>query len=200
MYCSLTACALLIAMKYLPWCFFAVSIIPSGRRRGQAAVCFQFPRCLLYTSRNDARGVGQNPLVAVSDCIDGAYEMLNANAPFFTQRLTEKTGFDCTNGNDANLFTDGDGKTYISVCNFGGIYAYEIDLPSCQLQGEPIRIVEPSLDGWDTKNEGDVYKRQVILVTHDMDIARRADVVITLENGEIVSIDPIAPIVSGSTD
>ena len=40
----------------------------------------------------------------------------------------------------------------------------------------------------------------VILVTHDMDIARRADVVITLENGEIVSIDPIAPIVSGSTD
>ena len=53
-----------------------------------------------------------------------------------------------------------DGKTYISVCNFGGIYAYEIDLPSCQLQGEPIRIVEPSLDGWDTKNEGQFVIRR----------------------------------------
>lgn len=35
-----------------------------------------------------------------------------------------------------------------------GIFAYEIEFPSCRLIGDVIDMVHPFADGWDTKIEG----------------------------------------------
>lgn len=109
---------------------------------------------LTVNCRNDDIGVGQNPLIAVSDNIEGGYEILNRDEPFFTKEK-QKCGV-CVgdHGNDANLFTDDDGKTYISTCCFEGIHLCEIDLDSAKLIGEETLVIEPSPTQWDAKNEG----------------------------------------------
>jgi len=109
---------------------------------------------LTVNCRNDERGIGQNPLLAVSDRIGGGYQLLNAAAPFFTQKKYDEGLCPCINGNDANLFTDVDGKTYLSVCSGKGIYCFEIDLDTATLLGDAVTLVEASENGWDTKNEG----------------------------------------------
>ena len=109
---------------------------------------------LTVNCRNDALGIGQNPLLAVSDRIDGDYVLLNADRPLFTKEKCERGEVAIPDGNDANLFTDVDGKTYITVCSWDGIFLYEIDLKTATLIGEPTLVVPPSSDGWDTKNEG----------------------------------------------
>lgn len=109
---------------------------------------------LTVNCRNEDLGIGQNPVIAVSDKIDGEYTVLNPDKPLFTESMSDALHSKDVHGNDANLFTDDDGKTYISFCNFGGIWAYEIELDSCTLIGEPILLVEHSKEGWDTKNEG----------------------------------------------
>ncbi|MBE6719786.1 MAG: hypothetical protein E7571_03890 [Ruminococcaceae bacterium] len=109
---------------------------------------------LTVNCRNDELGVGQNPLLAVSDRIDGDYTLINADNPLFTKQKCDCGKVIIPDGNDANLFTDSDGKTYITVCSFDGIFLYEIDLDTATLIGKPTLVVAPSEDGWDTKNEG----------------------------------------------
>ncbi len=109
---------------------------------------------LTVNCRNDELDIGQNPLIAVSDEIDGEYTVLNADKPIFSNEDYEKGLYPCPNGNDANLFTDSDGKTYITTCWGNGIFLYEINLDSITLVGEPVVVVEASQNGWDTKNEG----------------------------------------------
>ena len=116
---------------------------------------------LTVNCRNDKLGIGQNPLIAISDRIDGNYTLLNADEPFFTKENYEKGLYPCVDGNDANLFTDDDGKTYITTCSGKGIYLYEIDLQKMKLTGKPVVVVEASENGWDTKNEGQfIMKRE----------------------------------------
>lgn len=109
---------------------------------------------LTVNCRNADLGVGQNPLVAVSDSIDGEYRLLNAAEPFFTPEKWERGEVAVPDGNDANLFTDDDGRTYLAVCSEIGVVLYEIDLAAARLVGEPTLVVPPSDGGWDTKNEG----------------------------------------------
>ena len=109
---------------------------------------------LTVNCRNDELGIGQNPLIAVSDKIDGEYALLNADKPLFTKEKFDNGEVIIPDGNDANLFTDDDGKTYITVCSWDGIFLYEFDLETATLIGEPTLVVEPSKEGWDTKNEG----------------------------------------------
>ncbi len=109
---------------------------------------------LTVNCRNDDIGVGQNPLIAVSDTIDGNYRILNDKEPYFTQKKYDEGLHPCINGNDANLFTDNDGKTYISVCSGKGIFMFEINLENAKLIGEGMSVIEASENGWDTKNEG----------------------------------------------
>lgn len=108
---------------------------------------------LTVNCRNEDMGVGQNPLIAVSDRIDGEYRILNPDAPLINQDLAQELNCPDIHGNDGNLFTDDDGRTYLSFCNHGGIWAYEIDLDECRLMGEPILLAAQEKTGWDTKNE-----------------------------------------------
>lgn len=109
---------------------------------------------LTVNCRNDDIGVGQNPLIAVSDTIDGNYRILNADEPYFTKKKYDEGLHPCADGNDANLFTDDDGKTYITVCSGKGIFMFEINLANGELMGEGVSIVDASENGWDTRNEG----------------------------------------------
>ena len=109
---------------------------------------------LTVNCRNDALGVGQNPLIAVSDRIDGGYTLLNADAPFFTREKYERGECALPDGNDANLFTDDDGETYLSVCSEKGIAAFPIDLRTATLKGGPIPVVAEDKNAWDARNEG----------------------------------------------
>lgn len=109
---------------------------------------------LTVNCRNEELGVGQNPLIAVSDKIDGEYKILNRNEPFFTAKKQSKGICIGDHGNDANLFTDDDGKTYISTCCLEGIHICEIDLDNAKLIGDEILMIEPNLNSWDGKNEG----------------------------------------------
>ncbi len=110
---------------------------------------------LTVNCRNDKLGIGQNPLIAVSDRIDGDYTVLNGEKPFFTKENYDKGLYPCADGNDANLFTDDDGKTYIATCSYEGIHLFEIDLEKAELIGEPTLVIEVAEEGkWDTKNEG----------------------------------------------
>ena len=109
---------------------------------------------LTVNCRNDELGIGQNPLIAVSDRIDGGFSLLNVDKPLFTKEKNERCEVVIPDGNDANLFTDDDGITYITVCSWDGIFLYEIDLETATLIGKPTLVVAPSEDGWDTKNEG----------------------------------------------
>ena len=109
---------------------------------------------LTVNCRNDELGVGQNPLIAVSENIEGDYVMINPEKPLFTKEKFERGEVVIPDGNDANLFTDDNGKTYITVCSWDGIFLYEIDLETASLIGAPVLVVAPSEDGWDTKNEG----------------------------------------------
>lgn len=115
---------------------------------------------LTVNCRNDRLGVGQNPLFAVSDRIDSGYKILNAEEPFFTKE--KQSAGVCTgdHGNDANLFTDDDGRTYISTCCLEGIHIQEIDLDTMTLRGEETLMIKPEPDCWDARNEGSfVMKR-----------------------------------------
>lgn len=113
--------------------------------------------------RNEDIGVGQNPLIAVSDKIDGEYTILNRDEPFFTAQKQAKGICIGDHGNDANLFTDDDGKTYISTCCYEGIHICEIDLDTCKLIGDEVLMIAQEKEGWDTKNEGSfVMKRNGI--------------------------------------
>lgn len=103
--------------------------------------------------RNEDIGVGQNPLIAVADEIYGNYRLLNADEPFFTAEKQAKGLCIGDHGNDANLFVDDDGKTYISTCCYEGIHICEIDLEKGKLIGDEILMVAQEKDGWDTKNE-----------------------------------------------
>lgn len=109
---------------------------------------------LTVNCRNEAMGIGQNPVIAVSDTIDEEYSVLNPDAPIITPDMAEEMHDKEVHGNDADLFTDDDGKVYISFCNHGGIWAYEICLDTCTLIGEPILLAAQEQTGWDTKNEG----------------------------------------------
>ena len=109
---------------------------------------------LTVNCRNDDLEIGQNPLIAVSDRIDGEYTLLNADEPLFTKEKFESGKVILPDGNDANLFTDTDGKTYITCCSWDGIFLYEINLETAEIVGEPTMVVLPSEDGWDTKIEG----------------------------------------------
>ena len=109
---------------------------------------------LTVNCRNDEIGIGQNPLIAVSDQIDGEYVLLNADKPLFTKEKFECGEVIIPDGNDANLFTDEDGKTYLTCCHTKGIFLFEIALETVTLMGDPVLVVPPSEDGWDTKNEG----------------------------------------------
>lgn len=116
---------------------------------------------LTVNCRNDRLGLDQNPLFAVSDRIDGDYKLLNPDEPFFTKEKQAKGVCVGNHGNDANLFTDDDGKTYLSTCCFEGIHIVEIDLENMKLKGEETLMIKPESNGsWDTKNEGSfVMKR-----------------------------------------
>ena len=118
---------------------------------------------LTVNCRNDELGVGQNPLIAVSDRIDGEYKLLNAESPLFTRQAYEAGESCCADGNDANIFTDDDGQSYISVCFDKGIFMYPFDLETATITGAPIETVHASENGWDTRNEGQfVMKRNGI--------------------------------------
>lgn len=115
---------------------------------------------LTVNCRNDELGVGQNPLIAVSDKIDSGYKILNAERPFFTKENQQNGVCIGDHGNDANLFTDEDGKTYISTCCAEGIHIQEIDLGTATLIGEETLMIKPEPDKWDAENEGSfVMKR-----------------------------------------
>ena len=60
----------------------------------------------------------------------------------------------CSSGNDANLFTDDDGRTYMTVCCWDGIITFEIDLDNAALKDSGTMAITPSKESWDTKNEG----------------------------------------------
>jgi len=109
---------------------------------------------LTVNCRNDGLGIGQNPLIAVSEHIDGGYTLINADRPLFTKEKYKRGEVAVPDGNDANLFTDDNEKTYITVCSWDGIFLYEFDLEKATLIGEPTLVVAPSEYGWDTKNEG----------------------------------------------
>lgn len=108
---------------------------------------------LTVNCRNDDLKIGLNPLIAASDCIDGEYKILNKSAPIVSNYYSEYKNNNELSGNDANLFTDDDGKTYISFCNLNGIFALEIDLENAEVSGDIITIVKPSENDWDTKIE-----------------------------------------------
>ncbi|MCC8072580.1 MAG: family 43 glycosylhydrolase [Clostridiales bacterium] len=108
---------------------------------------------LTVNCRNDDLKIGQNPLVAVSEQINGEYKILNKKTPLVSSYFPKLENVDSVSGNDANLFTDDDNKTYISFCNNLGIFALEIDLENCCVKGKEISIVKPSENGWDTKIE-----------------------------------------------
>lgn len=113
---------------------------------------------LTVNCRNDRIDVGQNPVIAVSDKIEGGYKIINADEPFFTKEKQSKGICIGDHGNDANLFTDDDGKTYISTCCYEGIHLCEIDLDNAKLIGEEILVIAPEKEGsWDTKNEGSLF-------------------------------------------
>lgn len=116
---------------------------------------------LTVNCRNEDIGIGQNPLIAVSDRIDGGYTIINRDEPFFTAEKQSNGICIGDHGNDANLFTDDDGRTYISTCCYEGIHICEIDLDTATLIGDEILMIEPAEDGkWDTRNEGSfVIKR-----------------------------------------
>lgn len=109
---------------------------------------------LTVNCRNDELKIGQNPLIAVSDKIDGEYTLLNADSPLFTKEKFEEGRVIIPDGNDANLFTDDDGKTYITCCSWDGIFLYEINLETAELIGSETPVVLPAKEGWDTKIEG----------------------------------------------
>lgn len=109
---------------------------------------------LTVNCRNEDIGIGQNPLIAVSDNIEGGYEILNRDEPFFTKAKQQSGVCIGDHGNDASLFTDDDGRTYISTCCLEGIHLCEIDLDNAKLKGEETLVIAPSEDGWDTRNEG----------------------------------------------
>lgn len=113
--------------------------------------------------RNEDIGVGQNPLLAVSDKIDGEYTIINPTDPYFTAEKQAKGICIGDHGNDGNLFTDDDGRTYLSTCCYQGLHICEIDLETGKLIGDEILMVAQEKEGWDTKNEGPfVMKRNGI--------------------------------------
>lgn len=118
---------------------------------------------LTVNCRNEDMGLDQNPLIAVSDRIDGKYTILNRKEPYFTNEKQAKGICIGNHGNDGNLFTDDDGKTYLSTCCFEGLHNCEIDLETGKLIGEETLMVAQEKEGWDTKNEGPfVMKRNGI--------------------------------------
>lgn len=132
---------------------------------------------LTVNCRNNDIGIGQNPLIAVSDAIDGEYKILNAGEPLFTKEKQAKGICIGDHGNDANLFTDDDGKTYLSTCCFEGIHICEIDLDNAKLVGDEILMVAPEEGKWDFKNEGPfVIKRNGIYYCFYSSFARSYEV------------------------
>ena len=118
---------------------------------------------LTVNCKNDDLKIGLNPLIAVSDSIHGKYRILSAEEPLFSREKYDKGITSNYDGNDANLFTDDDGKTYISVCCWEGIITYEINLENATLMDPGTPIILPSKNGWDTKNEGQfIIKRNGI--------------------------------------
>lgn len=108
---------------------------------------------LTVNCRNDDIGIGQNPLIAVSEAIDGKYRIINREYPLVTEHCEKMRSKGDISGNDASLFTDDDSTTYISYCNHDGIFINEIDLEHGRITGDEIRVVMPSNNGWDTKIE-----------------------------------------------
>lgn len=83
-----------------------------------------------FNCKNDSLGVPQSFGLAVADKVEGPYTVLSEDAPV-------------SRGNDANLFQDDDGKTYVTWCggeNINMMTIAEIDLEKGRLK-EPGRVI-----------------------------------------------------------
>lgn len=109
---------------------------------------------LTFNCENKKYDKWHSVFIARADNIEGPYEILNNLEPVLKKADVRRKGDDenAGIGNDGSLFID-DGHIYLSFSNRYGIFAYEIELPSCTLIGDMIHIVKPSENGWDTKIE-----------------------------------------------
>ena len=109
---------------------------------------------LTVNCRNLSYGGKHSVCIAAADQITGPYEVLTKEEPAIREKdlppHKEDPVFIC---NDASLYSE-DGRSYLLFCIPEGIFAYEIEFPSCRLIGDVINVVRPSTDGWDTKIEG----------------------------------------------
>lgn len=116
---------------------------------------------LTVNCRNEKYDKWHSVFIAVADKITGPYTHLTVDRPALIKADVRRDGDDPMAGiaNDGSLFFDND-HTYLSFSNRYGIFAYEIELPSCKLIGKMIHIVKPSTDDWDTKIEGSYIVKQ----------------------------------------
>jgi beta-xylosidase len=76
----------------------------------------------------------QNVGLAVSDRIDGPYEILTKDKPLWAQ------------ANDATLLTDDDGRSYLFVSD---IWGAEVDLKNARLISEKKKLIDQERGKWD---------------------------------------------------
>ncbi len=109
---------------------------------------------LTVNCRNEKYDKWHSVFIFSADKITGPYTLLTTERPALIKSEVRREGDDPMAGiaNDGSLFYD-NGRTYLSFSNRYGIFAYEIELPSCKLIGEMLHIVKPSENDWDTKIE-----------------------------------------------
>jgi xylan 1,4-beta-xylosidase len=84
----------------------------------------------------DADGASSIGL-AMADTITGPYRMLTEEHPL-------------TQGSDATLFQDDDGKIYLFLSNTDGIAAIQVDLDNAKTVGVPLHVLNPGpASAWD---------------------------------------------------
>lgn len=116
---------------------------------------------LTVNCRNEKYDKWHSVFIAVADKITGPYTFLTVDRPALIKADVRRADDNPMAGiaNDGSLFYD-NGHTYLSFSNRYGIFAYEIELPSCKLVGEMIHLVKPSSDDWDTKIEAPYIIKQ----------------------------------------
>lgn len=99
---------------------------PAGRKFYCTVSCF---------NQDTRPAAGQGVLLAVADKITGPYKILTPDKPL-------------TGGNDADLFTDTDGKDYLFVASCVG---FPVDLEHAKIIGPKFLVVGPGAPSdWDT--------------------------------------------------
>ncbi len=106
--------------------FWAPEIHKKGNKYYLTFNCQDFNGKTIYN--------GMNVCVAVSNKIDDQYEIVTKDKPLWE------------NANDASLFTDDDGRTYLFVSD---IWGCEVDLESMKLIGEKKQLIRREPGKWD---------------------------------------------------